>query len=129
MMHWLSYSFYKSKCPHLCVSICLFVSLSYFLTQFNRLFSPLPKGQCPNCLDFRNPCGKVMERSGLRFDHFCSFSVQNCGSKKSFLDIFFICTLCLNLFLSPVPKIQCSNLCRIFGILGGKVMERNGLRF
>ena len=33
---------------------------------------PLPDVQCPNFLDFWNPLGKIMERSGLRFDNFCS---------------------------------------------------------
>ena len=33
---------------------------------------PLPEVQCPNFLDFQNPWGKVLERSGLRFEDFCS---------------------------------------------------------
>ena len=33
---------------------------------------PLPEVQCPNFLDFRNPLGKVMKRSCLRFENFCS---------------------------------------------------------
>ena len=42
--------------------------LSYHLTVF---FPPLPKIGCAIFLEIRNPWGKVMERSGLRFEHFC----------------------------------------------------------
>ena len=44
--------------------------VSVFLTQFNGLFAPT--SQSPNFLDFRKALGKVMEKSGLRFDNFCS---------------------------------------------------------
>ena len=63
-------AFYKSKCPNVCLSVCLFVSLftlSYRLTVF---LPPLPKVGCLIFLEIRNPWGKVMERSGLRFEHF-----------------------------------------------------------
>ena len=40
--------------------------------RLNVFLPPLPKVKCPNILDFRNPCGKVTERSGLRFENFCS---------------------------------------------------------
>ena len=45
-----------------------------FLTPFNGIFAhpPLPKVQCPNFFNFRNPWGKVRERSRLRFENFCS---------------------------------------------------------
>ena len=50
-----------------------------------------------NFLDFRNPWGKAMKRSGLRFDNFCSWRVENRrGKKKSFLRFFF--PLCLTFF-------------------------------
>ena len=32
---------------------------------------PLPEVGCPICLEIQNPWGKVMERSGLTFEHFC----------------------------------------------------------
>ena len=32
---------------------------------------PLPEVGCPIFLEIENPLGKVMERSGLRFEHFC----------------------------------------------------------
>ena len=32
---------------------------------------PLPEDGCPIFLEIRNPLEKVMERSGLTFEHFC----------------------------------------------------------
>ena len=36
------------------------------------LLPTLPEVQCPKFLDIWNPWGKVMERSGLKFEHFSS---------------------------------------------------------
>ena len=47
--------------------------------RLNVFLPPLPKVQCPNFLDFQNPWGKVMERSGLRF--------ANLPRKKNKIDI------------------------------------------
>ena len=49
----------------LCSLLIFFCSL-----HLNVFFNPLPKAQCPNYLDFPNPWGKLMERSGIRFEHF-----------------------------------------------------------
>ena len=46
---------------------------------------PLPEVRCPKFLEIRNPWGKVMERSGLRFEHFCLEVVQNRRAKKKFV--------------------------------------------
>ena len=56
---------------YLCFSLCLTV----FLPQ-------LPEVQWPNFLDFQNPWGKVMERSGLRIDNFCSKRCKIAAVKK-----------------------------------------------
>ena len=32
---------------------------------------PLKKVGCPTFFEIQNPWGKVIERSGLRFEHFC----------------------------------------------------------
>ena len=63
-------AFYKSKCPYVCLFVCLSVCslLRYRLTVF---LPPLPEVGCPIFLEIRNPWGKVMERSGLTFEHFC----------------------------------------------------------
>ena len=67
-------AFYKSKCPYVCLFVCLFVCLSvcsllrYRLTVF---LPPLPEVGCAIFLEIRNPWGKVMEISGLTFEHFC----------------------------------------------------------
>ena len=45
-----------------------FHRLRYRLSVF---LPPLPEVGCPIFLEIRNPWGKVMERSGLTFEHFC----------------------------------------------------------
>ena len=63
-------AFYKSLCPSVCLSVrpCVCSLLRYRLNVF---LPPLPIVGCPIFLEIRNPWGKVMERSGLRFKHFC----------------------------------------------------------
>ena len=74
-------AFYKSICPSVCLSVrpyvCLSVSslLRYCLNVF---FPPLPEVRCPICFEIRNPWGKVMDRKGLIFEHFCLKIVKNC---------------------------------------------------
>ena len=59
-------AFYKSKFPCVCLSVC-----SLLRYRLNVFLPPLPEVGCPKLLEIRNPWGKVMERSGLRFEHFC----------------------------------------------------------
>ena len=54
---------YKSICPCVCLSVCSL--LKYHLIVF---LPPLPKVECPTCLEIRNPWGKVIKRSGLRLN-------------------------------------------------------------
>jgi hypothetical protein len=67
-----------------CLSVCLFVCPFTFEVPFNGFFAPLPEVGCKIFLEIRNPWGKVMERSGLIFEHFCLKIVKNCRAKKSF---------------------------------------------
>ena len=46
----------------------VFFGFRSFLTVF---LPPLPEVGCPIFLEIRNPWEKVMERSGLRYEHFC----------------------------------------------------------
>ena len=48
-----------------------FLTFFTFEVPFNGLLPPLPKVGCPIFLEIRNPWEKVMERSGLTFEHFC----------------------------------------------------------
>ena len=84
----LSISWHVHMC--VCLSVCLSVCslLRYRLTVF---LPPLPKVGCPIFLEIRNPWGKVMERSGLTFEHFCLEVVYNRRAKKSL----FFCWFCL----------------------------------
>ena len=62
-----------SVCPCVC---------SLLRYRLNVFLPPLPKVGCPILLEIRNPWGKVMERSGLRFEHFGLKIVKNCCAKK-----------------------------------------------
>ena len=64
-------AFYKSICPSVRVSVCLCVC-SLLKYRLNVFLPPLPEVGRPLFLEIRNPWGKVMERSGLTFEHFCS---------------------------------------------------------
>ena len=57
----------------------LFSLLRYRLTVF---LPPLPKIGCPIFLEIQNPWGKVMERNGLIFEHFCLEVVKNRRAQK-----------------------------------------------
>ena len=67
----------------------IFSLLRYPLTVF---LPPLPKVGCPMFVEIQNPWGKVMERSGLTFEHFSLEVVENRRAKKSF---FCCCWFCL----------------------------------
>ena len=79
-------AFYKSKCLSVCVSVCVFCLSVCSLLRYrlNVFLPPLPKVGCPILLEIRNPWGKVLERSGLRFEHFCLQIVKNRRANKSF---------------------------------------------
>ena len=53
---------------------------------------PLPEVGCPIFLEIRNPWGKVIERSGLIYEHFCLKIVKNCCA--IFIFIFFSTFFC-----------------------------------
>ena len=57
-------------CPSVCLSVCLSVC-SLLRYRLNVFLPPLPKVECPIFLEIRNPWGKLMERSGLRYEYFC----------------------------------------------------------
>jgi hypothetical protein len=59
------------------------VRLFTFEVPFQRLFAPLPKVGCPEFIEIRNSWGKVMERSGLRYEHFYLEVVSNHRAKKN----------------------------------------------
>ena len=59
-----------SVCPSVCPSVRLSVC-SLLRYRLNVFLPQLLKVGCPKILEIRNPWGKVMKRSGLRFEHFC----------------------------------------------------------
>ena len=64
-------TFYLRFKVDLSVCVCVRPSVcSLFEVLFKRLLPNFPEVQCQNFLDFWNPWGKVMKRSGLRFETF-----------------------------------------------------------
>ena len=55
-------------CLSVSVYVCLSVRLFTFEVPFKRLLPPLPKVGCLKFLEIQNIWGKVMQRSGLRFE-------------------------------------------------------------
>ena len=53
-----------------CLSMCPCVRLFTFEVPFKRNFAPTSQCRMSKFLEIWNPLGKVMERSGLRFEHF-----------------------------------------------------------
>ena len=91
--------------------------------------SPLPEVGCPIFLEIWNPWGKVMERSGLRYEHFCMKIVENRRAKKSFFSLtFFTFEVSFNGLFAPTSRSRMSNIFRDSESLGEK-MERSGLTF
>ena len=73
-----------SVCPSVCLSV-----YSLLRYRLNVFLPPLPKVGCQIFLEIRYPWGKVMERSGLIFEHFCLKIVKNCRAIY-----FFFCWFC-----------------------------------
>ena len=111
---------------YVCPSVCSL--LRYRLTVF---LPPLPEVGCPIFLEIRNRWRKVMERIGLRYEHFCLKIFLNRRAKKSFFLHFFGLLrflVFLKVFLPPLPEVRCPIFLEIRNPWG-KVMERSGLRY
>ena len=56
----------------LCVRVCVRLFVCSLLRYRLNVFLPqLPQVECPIFLEIRNPWGKVIQRCGLRYEHFC----------------------------------------------------------
>ena len=73
-----------SVCLSVRPSVCPSVRVFTFEVLFKRLFAPLPEVRCAIFLEIQNPWGKIIERNGLRFDHFCLKVVLNRQKRKIF---------------------------------------------
>ena len=63
--------------PSVCRCVC-----SLLRYRLNVFLPPLPEVGCPKFLEIRNTWGKVMERSGLRFEHFSQKWSKIAAQKK-----------------------------------------------
>ena len=103
-------AFYKSKCPHvcLCVRLCVLVSVCFlFRYHLNVFLPPFSSIWYPKILKIRNPLGKVVERNGLRFEHFTQKWSQIAAVKKIFYKLkkknSSLFSYRLKVFLPPLP--------------------------
>ena len=80
--------------------------------------SPLPKVGCPIFIEIWNPWGKVMERSGLRYEHFCLKLFKIAAQKKVFFSHFFAFEVPINGLFAPIFKSWMSNIFRDSESLG-----------
>jgi hypothetical protein len=102
-----------------------FFGLLRFSVFFNCHLPPLSEVGCRIFLEIRNPWGKVMERSGLRYEHFCLKIFENRRAKKSFffspLFSLFYLLRCLVFFtglFAPTSRSRMSNIFRDSESLG-----------
>ena len=72
--------------PSVCLSVCLSVCMCVHFVRYRlNVFLPLLlKVGCPKFLEIRNPWGKVMERSGLTFEHLFGSCLKSPRKKKKF---------------------------------------------
>ena len=84
---------------------------------------PLPEVGCPIFLEIRNPWGKVMERSGLRYEHFCLKVSKIAAQKKVFFSHFFTFEVPFNGLFAPTSQSRMSNIFRDSESLG-KINEK-----
>ena len=90
---------------------------------------PLPEVGCPIFLEIQNPWGKVIKRSGLRYEHFCLKLSKIAAQKKVFFSLIFSTfEVPFNGVLPPLPKVGCPIFLEIQNPWG-KAMERSGRTF
>ena len=79
-----AFSKHRPSGPMLSISqnVRLRVRLSTFELPFKRLFAPTSQSRMSNIFVIWNSWVKVMERRGLRLEHFCLEVVLNCQTKK-----------------------------------------------
>ena len=108
----------------------VFLLVSLFLTPLTFFLPPLPEVQCRNFFNFQNPRGKRMKRNDIRFEKLLLLKgVKLLGWKKFFtIFVFFICSLCSNVFLHQLPEGQCPKFLDFWNPWG-KVLERSCFRF
>ena len=113
----LSISWNVRLSVRLCVRPFVCSLLRYRLNVF---LPPLPEVECPIFLEIQNPWGKVMERSGLRYERFCLKIVKNRNAKKQFFfsSLFSLLRWPFNGLFAPTSRSRMSNIFRDSESLG-----------
>ena len=110
--HWPSGPMlYISWFVHLCawVSVSLSVCLFTFEVPFTAIFAPITQSQMSKNL---RDLASLLKSNGKKWSQIWNFLLIK-GVKLPrqffFLWIFFICSLRLNVFFTPLPEVQCPN--------------------
>ena len=82
-------AFYKSKCPYVCLFVCLSVR-HFFSLSLTVFLPPLPKVKCPNFLDIRNPWGKIMKKKVSDLKTFGHEACKIAAMKRKKITDFFL---------------------------------------
>ena len=109
----------------------IFLNENFFTFEvpFKNLFAPTSGNRMSKIFRDLESLGKLMERIGLRCEHFLSqkrFKIE-VAKKVFFYGFFPLCSLHLNVLLPPLPEIQCPNFLDFLNPWG-KLMKRSGLR-
>ena len=101
-----------------------------FLTSFNGIFTPTSHSLMYKLFRFSESLGKSNWKKVSQIWKLLLIKGVKSPLQKKFFKFFFflICSLCLNIFLPPLPKVQCP-IFLDFRNPWGKVIERGGLRF
>ena len=100
--------------------VCLFVCLSHFLTPFNGLCPPTSQIPISWLFRYSESLGKNNRKKVVSDLKNLAHKRCKIATLEKLLQIFFISSLRLNVFLPPLPEVQYP---------WRKVMERSGLRF
>ena len=121
-------TFYKPKCPSVCLCVCLSVCPSHFLTPFKGLFAPTFWNSMSKLLRYLESLRKINGKKWSQIWKLLLIRGEKLPRQNFFLQIFFICSLRLSVFLSPFPKVQYPNILDIWNPCRS-VMEWSDLRF
>ena len=123
-----AHSFYKSKCPYVCLFVCVSFCPSHFLSPFHGLFAPISRSPMSKTFRFFEFLGKSNKKKWSQTWYILLIKgVKSLWQKKVFTDLFHLLSP-FKRFYTSLPEVQCQKLLE-FGNPLGKVMERCGLRF
>ena len=100
-------AFYKSICPSVRLSVCLFVCLFTFEVPFNGLFAPTSWSRMSNIFRDSESLG---ESNGKKWSQIWTFlfeKLSKIATQIFFSSLFSLLRYHLRVFLPPLPKVGC----------------------